>query len=116
MIWGHGSDGYINLGSGESLTTDDVLYIAAERKRLGKGPLGNVWLRACNTCRDATWLNAWLEISDNVYGFTTITVDGPIQHWDKPVKVAPCPRPWFPWGFDKKKDKKKKKKKGKMPW
>lgn len=110
MIWGHGGPGYINLGNGESLTTEDILYINEQRRKKGKGKLGRVWLRSCNTCQSKDWINAWLGISNDVHGFTTVTTDGPIQHWNKPVLKDPSPRPWWPWGWDKKEDKKKKKK------
>ena len=110
MIWGHGSYGKIQLDNGEWLTADDVRYVFEQRQRLNRGRLKNVWLRSCDTCRSKKWLNAWLSVSEDVFGFTAHTDKGPLQHWSQVVSEDPASRAWFPWGSDKKKDKKAKKK------
>ncbi len=108
MLWGHGSPGAFWINDKETLTTADVEYIAQERKRRKLGPLGGVILRSCNTCEQAQWINAWLKMSKAVRGYTTVTTDGFIEEWRKPVSSNPVPRPWGnPFGKGKKKSGKK---------
>lgn len=114
MIWGHGGEGYTYVNDSDTIHAEDLAYVAAERKRRGKGKLGHLWIRSCNTCRSAKFVNAAVDCAKDVFGFTTITTDGPIQHWSAHVDSDPPPRYWFPWHIGKKVDKKKKKK-AKLP-
>ncbi len=97
VLWGHGRDGMFQINDNEFLTADDLATIAAERKKRGKKKLGNIYFRCCDTCHDKNFVNAALELSSNVFGYTTWTSDGPLRHWSTPLTQNPKIE-FFPWG------------------
>jgi len=84
-IWGHGMKGRIYINEDEYLTSDDIKAIARERKRRGKKKLKSITINECDVCQDANMVNALLELSDEVNGFSGMTGYTPRKTWKRPI-------------------------------
>lgn len=88
IYYGHGNSGGIWLRgrtgilSPLRLATPQVREIGEERRRLAAGRLDFVQIAGCDTFRDQEWIDAWLEIANEVRGFDEVT-----YNWRRPFRI-----------------------------
>lgn len=81
-FYGHGySCGALALANGSRLTVADLLWVAAMRLLFGTGKLSQADLASCYSLSTAAAVNAWLNISNMVTGYSGVTASGDWRPW-----------------------------------
>jgi hypothetical protein len=77
IFYGHGNAGKVWLKPHRkaALTTADVWNLARKRQILGKEKMNFVHVACCETCKDAGWVEAWLEVTEVLRGYEVDTYD-----------------------------------------
>ena len=77
IFYGHGNAGKVWLKPNRkaALTTADVWNLARKRQILGKEKMNFVHVACCETCKDAGWVEAWLEVTKVLRGYEVDTYD-----------------------------------------
>lgn len=99
--YGHGTQaGSLNINKDERLTQADLAYIAKEKKRRGKKKMKSATLRACHQGEKGEFVNAWLQISEQVTAVCGLTAEkqfpyrlAPTQTYRSPQKPGPITAP-----------------------
>jgi len=77
IIYGHGNPGKVWLkpNKAAAITTDDVRSLWLMRKEKRKPPMDFVHIACCETCKDADWVQAWLDVTEMLRGYEVDTYD-----------------------------------------
>jgi RHS repeat-associated protein len=82
-FWGHGSFGQIELSPHVSFKLEDLKRVVEKRKAKGMKRLDWVSLRSCHSTKSGKWMEQWLEIAENVGGFSGVSNETIYQSYDR---------------------------------
>ncbi|MDQ2985738.1 MAG: hypothetical protein M3R13_03315 [Armatimonadota bacterium] len=77
IFYGHGNSGKVWLKANRKAAFDvaGVLELARLRKLRNRDPMHFVHVACCETCKDAAWVDAWLEVTRVLRGYEVDTYD-----------------------------------------